>query len=348
MAGLPRAPRLPGRSDKTMAFPEACDFVRSHDRPFRGVAAGPGRGICRRQPGRAAESWIPGRQRQVSFPSAGRRRRGDGLHTGAGPGDAVRVDAGGVRPGLRLLRHRANGAQAQPHPGGDRGPGPGGAAPLPGGYANLESGLHGHGRTVGQLRRHPRGAGGHHRRPQRHGHFASQDHRFYRGPVAADAPAHGGDPGQSGHFAAFGAGRGAVRADAGQPEVLGRSVARMLPLPAGAAAEAHHLRVPADQRLERSRRGCGGARGEASRHPLQGEPDSLQPPRGKRLPPADGSCHRAVRGDPARPGHSGQRAAPRGDDIQAACGQLYHAVDSMRDPVAGSLPTPSPSGRGLG
>ena len=39
---------------------------------------------------------------------------------------------------------------------------------------------------------------------------------------------------------------------------------------------------------------------------------------------------------------------PRGDDIQAACGQLYHAVATGPGVVATSPPTPSPSGGGLG
>ena len=39
---------------------------------------------------------------------------------------------------------------------------------------------------------------------------------------------------------------------------------------------------------------------------------------------------------------------PRGDDIQAACGQLYNAVATGPGVVATSPPTPSPSGGGLG
>ena len=197
-----------------MGLPHARDFVRRHDQPFRSAAAGPGQGLRGRQFGRAAGPSIPGRVRQISFSSPRRQRRGDGLHTGARPGHPVRLDAGGLRPGLYLLRHGAHGTEAQPHPGGDRGPDPGSAAPLPGREANLEPGLHGHGRAVGPTTTPP--AGRWTSSPTRPAAWVLRPGRSPSPPwlAAADAPAHGGDPGQSGHLAPFGAGCGAFRVDA--------------------------------------------------------------------------------------------------------------------------------------
>lgn len=72
--------------------------------------------------------------------------------------------------------------------------------------------------------------------------------------------------------------RGPFGAHAREPEVFRFPVARLLPLATGAATQAHHFRVPADERRERWRRGRRGAGGQASGHPVQGEPDPLQPP----------------------------------------------------------------------
>ena len=112
------------------------------------------------------------------------------------------------------------------------------------------------------------------------------------------------------NFTTFGAGRGAFRAHAGEPPSIRFAqlleCCRSLPVPRRKRITS---RVPADQRLERSRRGCGRACGEAPRHPLQGEPDSLQPPRGER--PTAGRRTLPSSASGRRCGHGGFRVNVR-------------------------------------
>uniref|UniRef100_A0A0N4ZDF4 PEGA domain-containing protein n=1 Tax=Parastrongyloides trichosuri TaxID=131310 RepID=A0A0N4ZDF4_PARTI len=225
------------------------------DRRGQGHPRGAGAGL---HPGAARGGRAPGvqgRHAQMADPHGAGHRGRDRLHPGRGPGRrSVRLVTGRLHPELHLLPHRHAEAGPQPDRGRDRGPGPGGPR-RPGGMAlaqgrppAVEHRLHGHGRAALQSRQRRR-RHRHHRRQRGHRPVAPPDHGVDLGRrAAAERPgrAHGG---HAGH----------------QP--------------------ARHQRRPARRAGRQRQPGRGPRPGQADRgHPVQGQPDPVQPLARHRLP----------------------------------------------------------------
>src|SRR5579859_6213347 len=120
---------------------------------------------------------------------AGARRHPAGKRAHALPGSrhGLRVQPGGLRHGLPVLRYRPGRPAAQPVHGGDRGTGPGGGRDGQGrrpGAAGpaVQRGVHGHGRAAGQLPAHGgRGPPDLRPGPRRLRHLTAVCHRLDRG-----------------------------------------------------------------------------------------------------------------------------------------------------------------------
>src|SRR6266581_2918927 len=181
--------------------------------------------------------------------------------SGAGPGreapHAVHLLSGGVRPRVRVLRHRAHGISKEPHRAGDRESGARGRTARPRPQAD-ERGVHGNGRAAPQL-----GGGGHdphHPEPSRRlRDRRPAHHRLDRGDPAEPRPAlqapgavPAGAVAPRSHLGA------APRVDAGRAEVQAAGGARS----AAAFPPACDPRVRVDRRTERLARG-GGSPGQA-------------------------------------------------------------------------------------
>ena len=197
LADLGRAgvPRAPGRA---LGAAPLRDLVRGDDGPAGRPAHPARRGVDAR---RAAGPRGDARRRRRDLEGAagpwrrGRHRGGaDGLRPGppgarrgvAGAQHRLRLDAGGMRDGLRLLRDRAAGLHAQPDGGRDPRPG----AALPASAPDLQRRLHGHGRAARQLRPHARRRALADR-PRRPRPARPRRHDLDRGPAGPDPPPRG-------------------------------------------------------------------------------------------------------------------------------------------------------------
>ena len=295
----------------------------------------------RRRASRLARDRLCGRiHPQVPPGPRGRRTdrvRADAVHRA---GDRLREQPGGLRHGVRLLRHRPDGLPAPPECGGDRlagrprGPG---AARRGRAAAPEERRVHGNGRAPPQLRRGHEGRG-HPPRPGRPRPGIKPHHAEHRGRRPRN-PADGrrGQPRPPCRVPPRGHPGRARGPRPGRAKMAARRADGRLPPFLLGAEPPHILRVDTDRREERlaSARPCRGPPHPPAAGP--GQPDTAEPDgricrgsvpgRGGTAVPADpGRRLRASKHGPpaARHRHRGGLRTARGPRVSGA--QSYRAA----------------------
>jgi 23S rRNA (adenine2503-C2)-methyltransferase len=126
--------------------------------------------------------------------------------------------------------------------------------------------------------------------------------------------------------------RAARRARAAQQEVPDRRAHGRVPaLPGGAPAQQHHVRVHADAGRERQARACARAGQAAAQGAVEAEPHPVQPVPGTRYQRSDRDAIEAFQKIVLDGGILRLLRRTRGEDIDAACGQLAgQVVDRTR------------------